>query len=242
MGDVFAYGYDRDSSNYSRNALEDLLRFLAKDPQVDTVSILAHSMGNWVTLEALRQMAIRDGRVAAKIELVLLADADVDVDVALEQISTLGSKRPHIVLFVSEDDRALAASKVIWGAPRIGAIDPEVDPYKNLLERENLSVVNMTKLPADGLFHHGKYSEDPKIIDIIGRSLASGQALSTSRVSLGAKLMQASAGVASSLGHAAGLVISAPVAVIDPETRERFDAQVDQFSRSTQQIGGAPEP
>ena len=89
-GNVFAYNYDRDSANYSRDDLEKLLRYLQKDPQVKTISILAHSMGNWVTLEALRQMAIRDGRVAPKVKVVMLADADVDVDIAREQIATLG--------------------------------------------------------------------------------------------------------------------------------------------------------
>jgi esterase/lipase superfamily enzyme len=236
-GDVFTYGYDRDSANYSRDALESLLRYLAKDPQVETISILAHSMGNWVTLEALRQMAIRDGRVAAKVKLVLLADADVDVDVAREQISTLGPKRPHIVLFVSEDDRALAASQAIWGSPRLGDINPNIEPYKSMLEQEKVSVINMTHMPSDGEFHHGKYAEDPKILERIGRSLASGQTLTDSRVSFGAKVMQATAGVASSLGHAAGLVVSAPVAIFDPETRDHFSDQVDQLSRTSQQIG-----
>ncbi len=56
-GNVFAHNYDRDSANYSRDALEKLLRYLQDDPQVKTISILAHSMGNWVTLKALRQMA-----------------------------------------------------------------------------------------------------------------------------------------------------------------------------------------
>ena len=53
-GSVWAYGYDRESTNYSRDSLEDLLRFLAKDPSIGEVAILAHSMGNWVALEALR--------------------------------------------------------------------------------------------------------------------------------------------------------------------------------------------
>ena len=99
-GNVFAYEYDRDSANYSRYALENLLRYPQDDPEVKTISILAHSMGNWVTLEALRQMAIRDGRVAPKVKVILLADADVDVEIAREQIATLGPDHPHIVLFV----------------------------------------------------------------------------------------------------------------------------------------------
>jgi esterase/lipase superfamily enzyme len=236
-GKIFAYGYDRDSSTYSRDALEKLLRHLSDDPQVETISVLAHSMGNWVTLEALRQMAIRDGRVLPKVKLVMLADADVDVGIARQQILTLGPARPHIVLFVSETDRALAASRDFWEAPRLGAIDPNVEPYKTMLEQEQISVINMTHLPQHGFFGHGKFSSDPRVVELIGRSLASGQVLSASRVSLGARVMLGTAGAASSVGNTAGLIVSAPLTLVDPETRDNFGDQIGQFGQSVRQIG-----
>jgi esterase/lipase superfamily enzyme len=240
-GNVFAYGYDRESANYSRDTLEKLLRYLIQDPKVKKITILAHSMGNWVTLEALRQMAIRDGRVAAKIKLVLLASPDVDVDVSREQIAAMGPDRPHIALFVSEDDRALAASKEVWGAPRLGAINPDIEPYKSMLERENITVINLTSLPSHDQFNHGKFAEDPKVVELIGRSLANGQALTTSRVGFGEKIMQTTASAATSVGHAAGLVVSAPVAIVDPETRDHLGDQVDVLSQSVHQIGTQPQ-
>jgi esterase/lipase superfamily enzyme len=236
-GKIVAYGYDRDSSTFSRDALEKLLRHLSEDPQVETISVLAHSMGNWVTLEALRQMAIRDGRVLPKIKLVMLADADVDVGIARQQINALGPDRPHIVLFVSETDRALAASRDFWEEPRLGAIDPNVEPYKTMLEQEQLSAINMTHMPQHGFFGHGKFSSDPRVVELIGRSLASGQSLTDSRVGLGTRIMMTTAGAAGSVGHAAGLVISAPVSLVDPETRDHFGDQIDQFNQSVRQIG-----
>jgi esterase/lipase superfamily enzyme len=236
-GKVFAYGYDRDSSTYSRDALEKLLRHLQDDPRVETISVLAHSMGNWVTLEALRQMAIRDGRLAPKIKLVMLADADVDVGIARQQINTLGPERPHFVLFVSENDRALAASRDFWEEPRLGAIDPYVEPYKTMLEQEKLSVIDMTRLPSHDFFNHGKFSSDPRVVELIGHSLASGQTLSDSRVGLGARIMMTTAGAANSVGHAAGLALSAPISIVDPETRNNFGDQLDEFGHSVRQIG-----
>lgn len=236
-GNVFAYGYDRESANYSRDALESLLRYLSKDSKVKKISILAHSMGNWVTLEALRQMAIRDGHIADKIKLVLLASPDVDVDNSREQIAAMGPNRPHIGLFVSEDDRALAASSRLWGAPRLGNINPDIEPYKTMLEKENITVINLTHLPSHDQFNHGKFAEDPKVVELIGRSLAGGQTLTDSRVGFGEQIMQTTASAATSVGHAAGLVVSAPVAIVDPETRDHFGDQVDQFSDSVQHIG-----
>jgi esterase/lipase superfamily enzyme len=238
-GKISAYNYDRDSANYSRDALETLLRDLGKNPEVKTISVLAHSMGNWVTLEALRQMAIRDGRVAPKIRLVMLADADVDVDIAWQQFATLGPQRPHIVLFVSENDRALAASRDLWEAPRLGAIDPNVEPYKSKIEQERLSVVNMTRMPSHDFFNHGKFAEDPRAVELIGRRIAAGQTLTDQRVGVGARMMQVTAGAAGSVGNAAGLIISAPVAIVDPETRSGFGDQIDRFSQSVRQLGSS---
>jgi len=236
-GNIFAYGYDRESANYSRDALEALLRYLAKDPKVEKISILAHSMGNWVTLEALRQMAIRDGRVAAKIKLVLLAAPDVDVDISREQIAAMGPDRPHIALFVSEDDRALATSKEVWGAPRLGAVNPDIEPYRSMFDQEKITVLNLTSLPSHDDFNHGKFAQDPKVVELIGRSLASGQTLTDSRVGFGEKIMQTTASATTSVGHAAGLIVSAPVAIVDSETRDHYGDEIDQFSQSIHQIG-----
>lgn len=231
-GSALAYGYDRESANYSRDALEAVLRALSKDPQVGEVSVLAHSMGNWVTLEALRQMAIRDGKVADKIRTVLLAAPDVDVDLAREQIATMGPQRPNFILFVSEDDRALAISRKVWGGARLGAINPDIEPYKSELEREKIDVVNLTYVRSPDQFHHGKFAENPMAVQLIGRSLASGQTLTDSRVGLGERIMVTTAGAAASVGHAASLVVSAPLAIIDPTTREHFGDQLDAFGQS----------
>ena len=85
-----AYGYDRESAIYSRDALEQLLDTLASNRDVKEVNILAHSMGNWVTLEALRGKAIGGGKIGHKIKNVFLVAPDVDVDVFRTQNSTHG--------------------------------------------------------------------------------------------------------------------------------------------------------
>ena len=78
-------------------------------------------MGNWVTLEALRQMAIRDKAIAPKIRNVMLAAPDVDFDVFRRQIAEIGVQNAPFTLFVSRDDSALAISSKLWGnAARVG--------------------------------------------------------------------------------------------------------------------------
>ena len=241
-GSVLAYGYDRESTTYSRNALESLLKAISRDPAVGEISILAHSMGNSLALETLRQMAIRDGRVAPKIRNVLLAAPDVDVDLAREAIVDMGPKpnRPAFTLFVSQDDRALAVSRRVWGSDaRLGAINPDQEPYRTELEQANITVLDLTKLKAGDALNHGKFAESPEVVQLIGKRLAEGQTVTDSRVGLGDRIIQVTAGAATAVGTAAGLAISAPVAVIDPQTRQNLGAHTEELARS---VSGAASP
>ncbi|BCP54144.1 esterase [Kaistia sp. 32K] len=232
-GSVLSYGYDRESNNYSRDALELLLKALADDPNVDEVSILAHSMGNWVALEALRQMAIRDKRVSPKIKNVMLAAPDVDVDVFRRQMVDIGPKGPSFTLFVSRDDRALQVSRRVWGnVERLGQIDVAQEPYASEMAADNINVIDLTKLHTDDKLNHAKFAASPEVVQLIGTRLASGQPMTDSHIALGDKLVAVTTGAAASVGTAAGLIVSAPVAVIDPRTRDTYDDQIKAFGKS----------
>ncbi|MBA4788564.1 MAG: alpha/beta hydrolase [Rhizobiales bacterium] len=227
-GSLLAYGYDRESASYSRDALERLLTFMAKDPNVGEISILAHSMGNWVTMEALRQMAIRNGRVPAKIKTVMLAAPDVDVDIFANQMADIGPNRPDFTVFVSQDDKALQVSQKVWGSrARLGQVDPAVEPYRTQFEAENISVIDLTKINTGDQLNHGKFAESPEVVQMIGSRIAAGQTLTDGREGVGDRIIQVTTGAAASIGTAAGVVISAPVAVIDPSTRDNFGAQME---------------
>jgi esterase/lipase superfamily enzyme len=232
-GSLFAYGYDRESANYSRNALEDMLQALARDPAVGEVSVLAHSMGNWLALESLRQMAIRNGSIAPKIANVMLASPDVDVDVFRTQIVDIAKSRTKFTLFVSQDDRALAVSRRLWeSTARLGAIDPDAEPYRSQLAAEKISVVNLTTYKSDDRLNHGKFAESPDVVRLIGTRLITGQPITDSHVGLGDRLMQVTTGAAATVGTAAGLALSAPIAIIDPKTRQNLGDNVEAVGRS----------
>ncbi|RAI02280.1 esterase [Acuticoccus sediminis] len=223
-GSLLAYGYDRESANYSRTELETVLRALARDKTVAEVNILAHSMGNWLTMEALRQMAIRDGSISPKITTVMLAAPDVDVDVFREQMRDIGPDRPDMVLFVSGDDRALAVSRRLWqSSARLGSIDPSQEPYRTEIENTGLTVIDLTKVESGDRLHHGKFAQSPEVVRLIGTRLMEGQTLTDQHASFGDRVIQLSTGVATAAGTAVGMAVSAPVAVVDPSTRRTFN-------------------
>ncbi len=161
-----AYMYDRESANYSRDALEQLLTSLTREPSISEINIVAHSMGNWITLEAMRGMSIREAGSPdrgdfAKMKNVLLVAPDVDVDVFRSQIARMGTYRPHIALFVSRDDKALDLSKLIWGGvSRLGEVDPNDEPYRTEFERGKIEVFDLTKLKVAGGDAHSRAFDD----------------------------------------------------------------------------------
>lgn len=153
-----AYTYDRESANYSRDGFEQLLALLAVNPNVKEINVVAHSMGNWITLEALRGMSIKAGKINAKIRNVMLVAPDVDVDVFRTQIQRMGTPKPRFSLFLSQDDKALGLSKVIWGGmQRLGDIDPAQEPYRSDLKREGVEIFDLTQLSGDA---HDRAFED----------------------------------------------------------------------------------
>ncbi|MCC6890543.1 MAG: alpha/beta hydrolase [Hyphomicrobiales bacterium] len=137
----------RESANFSRNALEHLIVSLEANSNVKEINVLAHSMGSWVALEALRGQSIRHRRIGYKVTNVFLVAPDVDVDVFRTQVGRLGSPRPRILLFVSQDDRALNISRIIWGGEqRLGNVDPAEEPHRSLLASEQVMIFDLTKL------------------------------------------------------------------------------------------------
>ena len=177
-----AYTYDRESANYSRDALESLLGTLATYPSVTEISLLAHSMGNWVAMEALRGRSIRQTASSVKndkLKNVLLVAPDVDVDVFRTQIDRIGVARPRIALFVSQDDDALSLSKTIWGdVPRLGDIDPAQEPYRTEFGRDKILVFDLTRLATAGDDAHDRaFSDVTSVMGLIRQRLSQGQSM-----------------------------------------------------------------
>lgn len=238
-GRLLSYNYDRESANFSRDSLEALLRAVASDPAVGEVAVLAHSMGNWVTMEALRQIALRDRRMPGKLKTVMLAAPDVDVDVFRRQIAVLpghGSS-PRFTLFVAQDDSALAVSTQIWGGkPRLGAIDPSQEPYRTQLQEARVQVIDLTKVSSSDPLGHGRFAQSPEVVAMIGRRLAAGQTLSDGQAGLADRLTGIVMGATGAVGSAASLVVTAPLAIVDGKSRDTLGDHVEVLKESSGRI------
>ena len=117
------YVYDRDSSLFARDGLEQLLAEVAA-AGAQRILLVAHSMGSNLAMEALRQSAIRgDRRVLNRLAGVILISPDIDVELFRVQARAVG-KLPQPFLIVGSDrDKLLGLSARLTGqTERLGSL------------------------------------------------------------------------------------------------------------------------
>ena len=218
-GSLVDYVYDRDSAMYSRDAFEVVLQALVDNKNVGSISILAHSMGNYLAVEALRQMAIRDRGLPSKIRDVMLASPDIDVDVFRRQIAQIDVKprTTQFTLFVSRDDKALGISSFLArDSTRLGALDPTTEPYSSMLEKAQVNVIDLTGVASNDSANHSKFATS-EVVAAIGDRLAQGQALNDAKPGVVESLGVFTHGAISIAADAA----TAPTRIVDQTASEK---------------------
>ena len=157
------YVRDRDSVLFARDGLEDLIRQV-EDAGADRILLVAHSMGAMLTMEAMRQMAIRgEKQVLSKIAGVILISPDLDVDVFRAQSHDIGVLPQPFLIFGSHRDRLLNLSAVVTGEPdRLGNL-------KDLTRVADLKVTYFDAGAIDGGAGHFAFGNSPVLLSLLGR-------------------------------------------------------------------------
>jgi esterase/lipase superfamily enzyme len=234
---VFAYGFDRESANFSRDAFEETVWRISQDPTVGDITIMGHSMGAWLVMEGLRQMAIRHGKLPGSIHNVILASPDIDVDVFRTQWRALNSPAVRFTVFVSQADRALALSRRLAGRmDRLGQIDVNAAANYAPLQEAGIVIISLSGLRVGDSLNHSKFADSPEVVRLIGTRLVAGQVIDDSDPSLGERIGIAAMGVGSAVGGVTGAVITAPIVVLDPNTRRTYNEQVQQVGNNAASV------
>ncbi|PVB63777.1 hypothetical protein DCO57_01435 [Labrenzia sp. 011] len=153
-GKLRDYLYDLNSAAIARDALEKTLTDLAQS-DADEISILAHSMGNYLLMETIRQMppSLRQ-KIQKKVHYVVLAAPDIDIDLFKSHLRRLGHFQKPFVVIVSTDDRALRLSRALsGGVDRLGAYSDDEE-----LAKLGAIVIDVTDLEAGDSAHHSKFA------------------------------------------------------------------------------------
>jgi esterase/lipase superfamily enzyme len=208
QGKTTGYLYDLNSAAIARDGLENTMKHLANS-KADRIIILAHSMGNWLLLETGSRASpqIR-GKLARKIDHVVLAAPDIDIDLFKAHMRRIGKpERPYIVI-VSRDDRALRLSRAIGGGKqRLGAYDNDEE-----LAELGAIVVNLTDFESPDASNHSKFAQlatlGPDFREAVAKSGLTAAASETS-----ARQASYGQGLAGFLGNTARVVVTLPSAI-----------------------------
>ncbi|MCK6372333.1 MAG: alpha/beta fold hydrolase [Gammaproteobacteria bacterium] len=164
----------RRAAKDSAGDFAELLELIVREVAPDRVSIMANSMGGQVVVDALRMLYKGGGPAAARplIDDVLLTAPDVDYREFNQEFRlALEALARHTTIYVSSNDRALLASRLLNRSRRLGesrlrpgqsedlmrAIDhdPNLDP---------IAVVDVTPVNRTRNFHNFSL-ETPEFYD-----------------------------------------------------------------------------
>lgn len=174
-GKLLDYVYDLNSALSARDDLiasSDIL--LTTD--LRKLDIVAHSMGNLLTVEAMHQAQLQ-GRFnsSGKLDTIILASADIDEDVFRGQMEDFDPDDRTFYVLISEDDKALATSRLLGGGVnRVGDANAEV------LAALGVTVIDMSAVSDQSSVHHTKFADSPEVVRLIGASISAGGTLETS--------------------------------------------------------------
>lgn len=127
-GTPFGYVFDRESANFSRDALEAFLRDLHA-AGARRILLVGHSLGGYIAMETLRQIRISgDDAVLESLSGVVLISPDIDIELFQSQARVVDPLPQPFVVFTSSNDRALRLSAGITGRQnRLGNIGTPED-------------------------------------------------------------------------------------------------------------------
>lgn len=167
---LLGYEAARETATASRDALAHVLRDLGNLPDIGRIHILAHSLGTWLTMEALRERAIAGSPdLNGKLGNVMLAAPDIDLSVFREQLRRIDPE--HISVLVSAHDKALSLSSWLAGdRPRLGALDPHRAADRAALNRLGVKVYDLSP-ESRGFVGHGTYADAPAVVRAIGMQI-----------------------------------------------------------------------
>jgi esterase/lipase superfamily enzyme len=167
-GRLSRYVYDLNSALIARSEVQDVVGILERTG-AENVEVFAHSMGTFLTMEALVDGAQtgRLNRRASSINHIVLASPDIDLDLFRRQLGELPLPiREKIYLLISKDDGALRASRVIaGGVPRVGAADAEE------LGKLGVTVIDLSEIDDSTSGSHTKFVGSPEVVRILGVGL-----------------------------------------------------------------------
>jgi esterase/lipase superfamily enzyme len=167
------YNHDRESGEFTIHHLKRFLRLVASVPEVQRIQIIGHSRGTDVITTALRELlfedtgAGRDTRQTLRIDNVVLASPDLDLDVFFQRFPAerFFHVARHLTIYVSAKDKAIGMAQWLYRSHRrVGDVEPEdfSADEEELLTRIGAYDIVDAKVKT-GALGHSYYHSNPAV-------------------------------------------------------------------------------
>lgn len=149
-----AYMRDEGAVEWSQAHLEAFLVDLATKTHLQSIHIIAHSMGNRAVANGLKNLSLKSAPPTFR--NVVLAAPDIDRGTFVQIAAAISSRAESVTLYASSRDRALQASHEMHDYPRAGdCTDIVVVP--------EVTTIDVSDLDTD-LLGHGYVSSSRSIL------------------------------------------------------------------------------
>ena len=177
---LLGYITDKGNATYSTRHFRGLISNIAKECQADSVTIVAHSAGAPIVVNALRELRLLEYDLSPnevqrkyKIEKVALAAPDMDLMSFVNAIHDRFYEVTNgIAVYASPNDRALRASQLLYKDERLGGSVGLLEPWekKALLGVSKIEMIDATKPNRKHrrFLGHAYFHRDPWISSDIG--------------------------------------------------------------------------
>jgi len=168
------YVYDINSALVARDRLAGMFDTINL-PAVREYDVVAHSMGTLLVMETSRQIVLTTGLdPTSKLNNVILAAPDIDLDLFYEQIKLFPEDQRNIIVLVSKDDKALRASRrVAGGVTRLGQASA------NDISQLGVTAIDLSDVEDENTLSHSKFKDSPEVVQQIGEALKNGDSFNS---------------------------------------------------------------
>ena len=183
---VFEYQADKANAAYATRQFRELLRFLAQQTDIGRINIVAHSAGNPIVVEAMRDLRLMHYQ-ADKASLhsmtgigrVVLAAPDMDLLQAINAtLDGFDECAESVVMYASTRDTALSLSSMIFSDTRLGASVKRLSPEEQeaLHKVQSFEAVDVSRAQKNhsSFLGHSYYHQNPWVSSDIGLYLTLG--------------------------------------------------------------------
>lgn len=152
IGAVRNYGTDRLNAEVSDRAFSQLLcRLGGLDPDAK-VTILAHSMGNYLTANTLQRFST-DCPNARKLNALVMLSPDLPISVLEDRGEEVLSRVGSATAYVSEYDLAVRSSEEVWDVDNFGLVHNRMPTVYPGISSINVSSLQLGPFDLKSLSH-----------------------------------------------------------------------------------------